>query len=622
MKTNLSALAASLSSLLLVFGLSFSASTDSSPDFAFINETEPQTLDPGTMTGQPEGRIAQAIFEGLTVYHPETLEPLPGVATRWTVSPNGRELTFELRPDSYWVRGTERLRAVTPDDFIYSWRRLLEPETASEYYYILFPIRGAEDYYKWVQKFYADALKQLPPQTTLDDLPETDKDAHFAARNRRFEELVGLRAETSLDGHPQLVVSLAAPCPYFADLTCFYPLSPVQRECVEHATEEEPWTRPQSIVTNGSFTLESWRFNNKIRLARNKHYWDKANVGMATIDALAVEDMTTALNMYLKGTVHWIPQLPLSLMAKLQARSDYHNAPMLSVYFYRCNITKEPFIGESGKLLRQALVLAIDRDEICRNVTQSGELPAFNVVPQGIRGYQSSPGINLGDISRNRARAHELLIKAGFESKRPKLTLLYNTSERHKTIAAAVQAQWKEHLGIDVELVNQEWGTYLDTVQSKNYHVARAGWIGDYTDPNTFLDMWVTDGPQNNTGFTNPLYDRLIAYAADITKALDNGNPQAPLGRVKLLEDLPSAHPLVERCLAAIDPSERLRLETELRLLALQRADAMIADELPAIPLYFYTTNHLWHPELEGLHANLRDTHVAKFFRWKSSPPR
>jgi oligopeptide transport system substrate-binding protein len=608
--------------LITVFALNFSLSMDERADFVFGNNTEPQTLDPAKMTGQPEGRIAQGIFEGLTVYDAKTLKPLPGMAESWDISKDGRTYTFHLRRDAYWVKGAERLDdKVTAHDFVYSWRRMLTPATASQYDYVLYYVAGAQAFKKRrsavYEAFIAGWQKRDGSITSLNSVPAEARAAFLAKRDADFDKNVGIRAQ---DDHT-LVVTLLAPTPYFTDLTCFYATYPVQRGCVEQHGDR--WTRPENIVSNGPFYLERWRFNDRIRLRRNDHYWDRAQVGMETIDALAIEDATTALNMYLKGDVDWISPLPLPLLPELQKRSepgqagDYHNFASLTVYFYRVNVTREVFKGERGRKVRQALSLAMDRQDLIDNVTKAWQKPAYGIVPPGVAGYQAAKGVREATREKSVARARRLLAEAGYPDGKgfPKIFLLYNTSEQHKLIAVTMQAFWKESLGIEVELQNQEWGTYLDTQRKLGYDLSRAGWIGDYTDPNTFLDMWITDGPQNNTGWSDPRFDRMIKYAADIA-----GSLASEAGRAAFLADLPGLESSVGTFVAERDAARRRELGVALRFEVLNRADELIARELPIIPIYFYTTNQLWRPELEGLYDNLRDTHMPKFFRWRDAP--
>ena len=236
-------------------------------------------------------------------------------------------------------------------------------------------------------------------------------------------------------------------------------------------------------------------------------------------------------------------------------------------------------------------------------------------------GYHAPKGLDQGSHEANVKLAQKLLAEAGYPNGKgfPARFLLYNTAERHKLIAVTIQEFWKKHLNIEIELQNQEWATYLDTVHKIGFDIARAGWIGDYPDPNTFLDMWITDGPQNNTHWSNKTYDRLIAAAGDMNKALSN-----PKTREQLSQDVPALRADLGRWLESKDPAERTRLNSKMRLDVLARCEAIFADELPAIPILFYTMNEMWPQELLGLHENLRDTHMLKFLRWKDGyvPPR
>ncbi|MDF1662286.1 MAG: peptide ABC transporter substrate-binding protein, partial [Planctomycetota bacterium] len=463
------------------------------------------------------------------------------------------------------------------------------------------------------KKFRSEFEKQFTSGADIRDLPKKQQKAFYAARDKDFDDTVKLKA---LDDY-RLEMRLDAPTPYFNDLLCFYATSPVNKECVEE--HKQRWTRPKNIVTNGPFYLKTQRFNERIRLQRSQHYWDVKNVGMESIDALAVEDLTTSLNMYLEGTVDWIPQVPPKLMKHLQERDDYHNFPSLIVYFYRCNVNLPVFKGEKGKKVRQALSLAIDRQTLVDTITKAWEKPAYSIVPPGIEGYKPPTGLRGKDFKDNVAMAKKLLAEAGYPNGKglPTITLLYNTDDKHAAIAATIQDFWRTNLGIKIELQNQEWGTYLDSVNGLKFDMARAGWIGDYTDPNTFLDMWLTDGPQNNTGWGSKRYDRLLKYSQNIVGTLGKKD-----SRDAFLKDLPNFKSDVDLYLKLSKANEKRVAAVKIRFKVLNLMDTIIADELPIIPIYFYTTNQLWNKDLDGLYDNLRDTHMPKYFRWKKGSKR
>ncbi|MGC3969854.1 MAG: peptide ABC transporter substrate-binding protein [Pirellulales bacterium] len=568
-------------------------------DFAFCNGTEAKSVDPHRINGQPEGRVADALFEGLCRRHPKTLEPIPAVAESWTISDDKKTYTFKFRSDAKWSDGTP----VTADDFYYSWRRCLLPATGGEYAYQLFYIKNAARYTK--RQFgegdpvEVELLKtpgtnesvrgsllfgklktvegQAPDEkafgTATDDrrvyVVETD------GKTRRFTTSPNVsgaeRCETVLYDFrevgvkvvdPQtLVVTLENPTPYFLDIVAYYPMFPVNRRCVE-AHGYPAWTKPENIVGNGAFRLEFRRIRDRIRLRKSDTYWNRANVSFNTVDVLAAENLVTMLNLYLTGEADWITDIPNSAIPELMRTrpKEFAPVPQLASYFYRVNVTRKPL---DDPRVRRALSMAVNRQEIVEKVTKSGQIPALSIVPPGINGYTPAFG-NAENISA----ARKLLAEAGYPDGRgfPKIEILYNTHETHKSIAELLQHQWKQNLGIDVGLRNQEWGVFNSSQRKLDYDVSRMGWIGDYNDPNTFLDMWTTGNENNQTGWGNKEYDRLLKAAA-----------------------------------AEGDPQKRMRM--------LQDAEAIATNELPVIPLYYYVSKDMIRSYVDGYYDNIRDEH-------------
>lgn len=357
--------------------------------------------------------------------------------------------------------------------------------------------------------------------------------------------------------------------PYFLNLVAYYPLFPVQKNCIEtHGSPQ--WTKAENIVSNGPFKLVFRRLRDRVRVGKNPLYHNAANVGMNTIDFVSLESQNTALNMYETGQLHWITQLPTSVLEELRKRDDFHSGPKLSIYFYKLNHEVPPL---DDIRVRQAISMAIDRRQIVEEVTKAGQQPAFSVVPPGIAGYQTVEGLG-EDVDR----AKELLVEAGFPGGRgfPKLTLLYNTSEVHRPIAEVIQQQLLNNLNIKIELKNMEWGSYTETVQLENYEMARYGWVGDYPDPNTFLDLWVTDNPQSNTNWSNADYDHLITEASQ-------------------------------------------EQDSEKRMGLLREAETILARELPVIPIYFYTSAEMAKPDIEGFAPSAQDLHPLQVLRYRTS---
>ncbi|HET9232620.1 MAG TPA: peptide ABC transporter substrate-binding protein [Candidatus Eisenbacteria bacterium] len=435
------------------------------PDFAYLLGADPETIDPNLSSGQPEGRVARTLFEGLTVNDPVDLHPIPGIARSWEVSPDGLVYTFHLRP-SVWSDG----RPVTAHDFAYAWERLLAPRTAARYATMLFPVKNAEDYNKG----------------TI-----TDPSA------------LGFKAENDTT----FVVTLRSPCAYFLDLCAFYTLLPVPRQTIEQYGDE--WTKPENIVNNGPFLLEEWSINRRLRFVKNPRYWDVENVALNVADAITSDNINANFNLYMSGVLDWIDSggVPLFVIPELLKRPDFHNAPYFNTYFYRFNVTRPPF---NDRRVRKAFFLAMDAEAITKYVMRAGQEPAHSLIPPGIPGYTETQL-----PKRNLEEARRLLAEAGYPDGKgfPKAEVLFNTSEAHKQIAEVLQSQWKEALGVRVELVNQEWKVYLNSVQTLDYWMARGGWIGDYLDPNTFLEMWTSGNGNNRTGFADPGYDALIDRA-------------------------------------------------------------------------------------------------------------
>jgi oligopeptide transport system substrate-binding protein len=404
------------------------------------------------------------------------------------------------------------------------------------------------------------------------------------------------------------VVELVAPIPYFLELTSFYPTFPVPRAAVE--AHPDDWFLPGRIVGNGAFVLDAWRVGDRIRLRRSPTWWARDSVGLASVDALPVENAITALNLYLTGAVDWLPRTPGDLGEKLRERPDHYGGPALSVYYYRVNVAKPPL---DDPRVRMALALAIDRDTLVRDVLRLGQLPAHQLVPPGVPDYEppASP------LRFDPARARALLAEAGFPGGRGfrDIGILFNTLEDHRKVAESVADELERNLGIHVTAYNQEWQSYLATTQAGDYDLSRAGWIGDYVDPNTFLDLWVTNGGNNQTGWGDPLYDRCIRAAADVeafARAPELAGLVEPERTRALLGEMRAASGAARVAAAA---RLRLQLLREAETILVQRA-------VPVIPLYFYVTSGLISPRIAGFHAtldggrpNLQDLHPLRALR-------
>ncbi|WP_461481444.1 peptide ABC transporter substrate-binding protein [Porticoccus sp.] len=493
------------------------------------NGTDPQELDPHIVTGVPEHKILTALLEGLVLKDPATLEPIPGVAERWEVSDDGKHYRFYLRHNARWSNGDP----VTAGDFAWSWWRALQPALGNQYAYMLFVIKGAEAYYK-------GSIKDF--------------------------ERVGIHV---IDDYT-LEVELANPTPYFLQLLDHYSYFPVHRATIEKfggADERgSQWTRPGNFVGNGPYNLSEWRLFKRVVVSKNPYYWDADKVTINAIHFHPTENVTTEERMFRSGQLHRTASIPIDKVASYRKHHPelLYTQAYLGNYFYRFN-TRVPQL--SDKRVRRALAMSIDRDAIVKQVTKGNELPAYTFTPPDTLGYTAPDGFRYDPD-----KARQLLAEAGYPGGKgfPVTELLYNTSEGHRKIAVAIQQMWYEQLGIKIVLNNQDWKVYLNSVENGDYAIARAGWIGDYVDPNTFLDMWVSGGGNNLTGWANTRYDQLILKLA----------PEAS------------------------DPAERYRL--------MQEAEALLLEDMPLIPIYIYTSKNLVHPSLKGLQPNLLDYSLYK----------
>ncbi|NQU09825.1 peptide ABC transporter substrate-binding protein [bacterium] len=524
--------------LALSFGLS--ACRPAPPaDLVILNGTEPETIDPAIITGQPEGRVVTALFEGLTRNDPATARAIPGVAERWEISPEGTVYTFHLRR-AQWSNGDP----LTAHDFVWSWQRTLAPATASEYAYLLFHLVNAERY-------------------------NSGELTDFAA--------VGVRA---LD-EDTLEVRLQSSTPFFLDLCAFPTLYPVHRPSVERWPED--WLKPGRLVSNGAYQLETWRINDRLRLRRNPRYWNAANVALETVDLLPVGSPQTAINLYLTGAadIIWDKGLiPTYLLEELRSYPDCHTFGYLGSYFYRFNCTRPPF---DDVRVRQALTLAVDRERLVTKITKGGEKPATHFTPPGIPGYDPPAG-----LGHDPDRARSLLAEAGYPGGRgfPKFKVLFNkagggAASVNEQIAIEIREMWRQQLGIKCDLENQEWKVYLNSMSALDYDVCRSSWIGDYNDPNTFLDMFVTGGGNNRTGWSLPRYDELIRAAGQ-----------------------------------TLDPPRRAAIFAEAERI-------LCRDELPVLPLYFYVGVTFYDPaKWTGIHPNVLDVHPVDAIRRRGAETR
>lgn len=487
----------------------------------FINRDEPEYLDPGLMSGTVESNIAIALFEGLTSLDPKTAESTPGVATEWKVSDDGKTYTFTLRKDAKWSNG----RSVTAHDFVYSWERVLNPTTASKYAYILYYIKNAKPY----------------------NIGET-KDA----------STLGMKA---LDDHT-LQVELENPAPFFPYLLAHSTYYPVPKEAVEKFGNR--WTRSENIVSNGPFMLKSWVPYEAILVVKNPQYWNADKNKLAGVRYIPVPDRETGLKMYQSGEADILWDVPSTKIELLSKEPDFLKHTYLASYFYRLNVTKPPL---DNVKVRQALAVAIDRDKLVNQFLKKAHYPITHLTALGIDGYDYPEG-----PSFDPEKAKQLLAEAGYKDPNtfPEMSILYNTDEQHKIVAQIIQQMWKDNLGIKVNLINEEWKSYLKTQALMKYQVSRSGWVADYPDPNNFLDLFASYSTLSHTGWKNKEFDDLLAKA---NESADN----------------------------------------EVRYKYLNQAESVLLKELPIIPLYSYGKQMMVKPYVKGFYGNPADRHTYQF---------
>ena len=504
-------------------------------DFVFNNGGELASLDPHAGSGVPEGRVARALFEGLVRRDTRNLRSIPAAAERWQRSQDGLFYTFTLREDLRWSNGDP----LTAEDFEWSFRRLLTPSTAAPFAGLLDAVVGAAD---------------------------------FSAGRTEDWSTVGIRATDPLS--LEIRLHTAQPLP---EVLAHWAFVPVHRASLASAREEHPdtwqmeWLRPERLVVNGPFKVRERRVNDRLRLERNPEYWDTEAVAFDTIDVLAVEHLGTALNLYLTGAIDWLDgTLPTDQVPQLEAREDFHQVPFTGVYFYRFNVTRPPFDDVN---VRRAFTWAIDRKTIVEELLGAGQRPATTFVPYGLlRGYRSPP---LSPIPKS--ECIELFERAGYAGDNrkpfPRIAIHFNNSQLHRDLAEFVAAEWSSTFRVPVRLAPQEQRMYLDAQRNLDFDVSRSSWIADYVDVSNFLDLWVTDGVNNRTGWSNGMYDRLIEQA----KLAPNSN-------------------------------ERYALYA--------KAEAILMAELPIAPVYYYVTQNLVNPRLGGFGSNALNDQFPQDWYW------
>ena len=523
---------------------SASAPAESTPaegfDMAVCIASEPQTIDPALNSAVDGAIMTQHMFEGLMKWsdsgHPVNEKGnmnyaalAAGQAESYEKTDNGDgtvTYTFKIRSDAKWSDG----QPVTANDFVYSWQRLANPLTAADYCYMIDMVQG-----------YAAVNAGEADPTTLG---------------------------VSAPDESTFVVNLTYDCPYFLEICAFPAAFPVREDVV--SADPDGWTHNvDTYLSNGAYTLTQWDHNSQIIMAKNENYYDYDKLGPDTITFKLMDDNNAMLTGFNSGELDFIEDMPVDEIPSLLNSGDLRIVPYIGTYYVCYNVEKAPF---DDPKVRQAFTLAIDAQYIVENVTQTGQVPASGFVPSGVAGVGPdfraeggdywTPATTEEQYAENVKKAQELLAEAGYPNGEgfPTVTYLYNTSDNHKKIGEALQQQWQTALGVEVKLENQEWAAFLETRKNGEYQIARNGWIADYNDPISFLDMWLTGGGNNDAQYSNPDYD------AAINEAKSTADPEA-------------------------------------RMAAMHRAEDIIMGQDWALgPIYFYTQKYMLNTDVKGMY--------------------
>ena len=483
--------------------------------------SEPDSIDPALNTSVDGAIMISHLFESLIRWDDDgegNAVLKPGIAESWEVSDDGLTWTFKLR-DAKWSDGKD----ITADDFVYSWNRLVDPATGADYEYMLDMVKGYDE-------------KKL---------------------------------DISAPDPKTFVVNLNVKCPYFEEICAFPAVMPVRKDIIE---ANKTWTNsPETLVSNGAYKLEKWEHNSTLSMVKNPEYYDQDSVKTEKLAFHLQDDQNAIYASYRSGDLDFINSVPQEEIQKLLDTKELKIKPYVGTYFVCFNTEKEPF---NDPKVRKAFSLAIDRNFIVNQVTGQGQEPATAYVPSGVYDANGAEGddfrtvggdyysINDEDYEKNIEEAKKLMEEAGYKDGEgfPQIDYLYNTDENHKAIAEALQNMWQENLGVQVNLQNQDWNVFLKERKEGNYNIARHGWIADYNDPMSFIDMWLTGGGNNDAQYKNEEFDKYVKAAK-----------------------------------ATSDPDERMENMHKAE-------DILIGEDNVVAPLYFYNNSYMMKPNIQGLY--------------------
>ncbi|MGL1084940.1 ABC transporter substrate-binding protein [Vibrio vulnificus] len=482
------------------------------------NGTEVATIDPHKSQGVPESHVIRDLLEGL-VNQDADGNTIPGVATSWETTDN-KTFTFHLRKDAKWSNGDP----VTAQDFVYSWQRAVDPATASPY------------------SWYMEYTKM--------------KNAKGIVAGKKDKSELGVKAADDYT----LVIELETAVPYFVMMTGHTTMKPVHKATVEKFGDQ--WTKPDNFVGNGAFVVDKWVVNERLEMVRNTKYWDDSKTVINKVTFLPIENAVAEMNRFLSGEIDFTSTLPTEHFKRLKKEhpESVSVEGSLCTYYYSFNTKKKPF---DDVRVRKAISYAIDRDIVANAILGQGQKPAYFLTPEITANFNPElPEYGKMSQKERNAEAARLLEEAGYGKGNPlKFTLLYNTNENHKKIAVALGSMWKKTLGLDVNLENQEWKTYLSTKDQGDFEVARAGWCGDYNEASSFLTLMVSANTTGGQHWGNAEYDALI-----------------------------------DKALKSTSEAERTALYLD--------AENLMAKDMPIAPIYQYVRSRLLNPRVGGFPSN------------------
>jgi len=481
--------------------------------------SEPQTLDPQQMWGQPDIQVENMFMEGLMRFGKDDSSLEPGVAKGYTYDEATNTYTFELREDAKWADGTP----ITADDFFFAWR--LAVDTSGAYSFLIADyIEGAADY-----AAYDKAAFLTEKDASFTNLSEEDQAARIEAMTE--EELNAFQAKKDelwsnvkavAEGN-NIIITLAVPAPYFPNLTAFAVYAPVKEEFYNEQNAASKYgIEAEGLLANGPWKIAEWVHKDYFKLVKNENYWNKDNINIDVINMKIVNDVETRTNLLKTGALDGsaiqskdVPDFEdmatleqLNLQAMIN-RSDF------SIFYIDFNHFDNPITQNAN--IRKALMYAMDRTSFVEKIN-IGDEPALAIIPEAFPGlektFREENGIELFE-DNNKEKAKEYLA-AGLKelgmSELPTLDLLIGDGDIDQKVAEKFQADWKE-IGINVNLVPLPWSERLTRLQNGDFGMSASGWGPDYPDAMTFLELFESVNPNNNGKYNNPEYDKLIQAA-------------------------------------------------------------------------------------------------------------